>query len=307
MLIHSGEGFDVFRHDGASPYLLVTFNEVGRLGDGVWYWGQPIVEAHNISTIGIASRLRDWFRNPGIDRFLAEHPDLFRNFPGDVVAVGYSMGAYGAIKYSRAINASTVVAICPQYTMDAAGMGDTRAPHKFFDPVLHRNMEPRPEEMSGRIYVLHDPHYNNDLVHVRALAATGHQSVIPVAVPFADHEVQLLFTEGRALVELIEACRSGDKARIGAFIRATRKRWPLRASKAALATAGKRPVVAARIYANYPAAFRPIDLGALAHRVKGRMPDFAERLFTRAIELAPKVEQFKTAIAALRRSRGARA
>lgn len=89
MRIHTGGDFDIFSHEGASPYLLVTFNEVGRLGDGAYYWGRPVVEAKNISTVAVVTRKADWFRNPEIDAYLKANPQLFAR-QKDVVAVGYS-------------------------------------------------------------------------------------------------------------------------------------------------------------------------------------------------------------------------
>jgi hypothetical protein len=281
MRIHTGGDFDIFSHEGASPYLLVTFNEVGRLGDGAYYWGRPVVEAKNISTVAVVTRKADWFRNPEIDAYLKANPQLFSR-QKDVVAVGYSMGGYGAIKYSSMVGAATVVAFCAQYTMDPALLDgrDSRAPHKYFNPAIHRDMQPRAEALGGA-------------------------SVHPVAVPFADHEAHFVFGDFDAFARLIDLCRAGNLARIRAHVAAERRNWRLRPVKVAIAAAMKRPDLAIALHKKYEAAFRPFDLAVLGNRLSGRRPRIAEQLLKTAIERDPSLRPyFERTLSAVSRKLG---
>jgi hypothetical protein len=281
MRIHTGGDFDIFSHEGASPYLLVTFNEVGRLGDGAYYWGRPVVEAKDISTVAVVTRKADWFRNPEIDAYLKANPQLFSR-QKDVVAVGYSMGGYGAIKYSRMVGAATVVAFCAQYTMDPALLDgrDSRAPHKYFNPAIHRDMQPRAEALGGA-------------------------SVHPVAVPFADPEAHFVFGDFDAFARLIDLCRAGNLARIRAHVAAERRNWRLRPVKVAIAAAMKRPDLAIALHKKYEAAFRPFDLAVLGNRLSGRRPRIAEQLLKTAIERDPSLRPyFERTLSAVSRKLG---
>lgn len=306
MRIHTGGDFDIFSHEGASPYLLVTFNEVGRLGDGAYYWGRPVVEAKNISTVAVVTRKADWFRNPEIDAYLKANPQLFSR-QKDVVAVGYSMGGYGAIKYSRMVGAATVIAFCAQYTMDPALLDgrDSRAPHKYFNPAIHRDMQPRAEELAGEIYLFYDPHFEDDIVHVEKFQALGGASVHPVAVPFADHEAHFVFGDFDAFARLIDLCRAGNLARIRAHVAAERRNWRLRPVKVAIAAAMKRPDLAIALHKKYEAAFRPFDLAVLGNRLSGRRPRIAEQLLKTAIERDPSLRPyFERTLSAVSRKLG---
>ena len=75
------------------------------------------------NAIGVLAARNDWFQNAEIDAALAA---IRAATPGwDLVGYGGSMGGFAAIAFAAALRLRAVVAVCPQYSIQAA-----RAPYE---------------------------------------------------------------------------------------------------------------------------------------------------------------------------------
>lgn len=78
------------------------------------------------------------------------------------------MGGYGALKYSRALRADSVLAFVPQFSIDPKVLKDWRY-NRYFLPDQHEDMAVSAQDVSGQILTVSDPGYAEDETHMRAL------------------------------------------------------------------------------------------------------------------------------------------
>ena len=300
MLIHSARNTEFFFHEGRSNYLLVTFNEIALLADGKSYWGKPMIERENITAIGVVSRKPDWFM-PGDDirEFLTRHGDILRGFKGDIVLVGHSMGAFGAIKFSKAFGATTVIASCPIYSLNPAMRGRTDRPDPpFYVEALHKDMHPRREELGGRIYILRDP-WHNWRRSFEKYRDIGYDGLSFVDLPFTDHETIKIFARDERFPRLIALARSGDEAPLKAFVRQCRYASSLRLQIVAAHRAIRHPASAYRIWTGNRERFSAPYMLLLSRALAATMPGEAQEIARRMVEVAPGFAPGQKQLAAL--------
>jgi hypothetical protein len=303
MLIHSGKDMEFFFNDGGSDYLLVTFGELAFLADGKRYWGKPMIERHNIAAIGIAARTPNWFPHQDIDEFLARHRSILDRFKGRIVLAGHSMGGYGAIKHSRRFGASTVVATVPQYTLDRSSLpNNTRPAIPYFRPELHTGMEPKPEELSGEIYIVADLGHSGR-PQFDAYARMALPQIHIFNVPSTGHETVVVFARQDRFLDLVTLCRARDDSGIRRLIRTCRKGSDLRVTTIAMKAAGRRPDLAIKIYRQHENRFPPAYMSLLAQGLQDTRPAEATAILNEAIRRKPELKNFP-AVSELLAARG---
>ena len=304
MLLRSGRDMEFFLNNGESDYLLVAFGEIAFLADGRNYWARPMIERRNINAIGIAARTPNWFPHADLEEFVAEHRDLLDRFAGRIVLVGHSMGGYGAIKYSGLFGATTVVTTAPQYSLDRSILpNDKRPPIPYFRPELHTGIEPRPEELSGEIYIFYDL-YHSSHPQADAFAAMNLPRIHIFNTPSIGHEVMNIFASNDGLVELVDLCRKGDADEIGRFVHERRRALPLRIATLALRAAARRPDLAIRIYEANKRRFPPMFIAFLSERLRTTRPGAAEKLLRDALARDPRLADRHPAVSRLLALRG---
>lgn len=82
-------------------------------------WGQEPIDKLGISTLGVVCKGNLWYPSEGMKDACAAAAVVANRFT-TCVLYGFSMGAYGALKYSRAIGATQVIALSPQWSIDPA-------------------------------------------------------------------------------------------------------------------------------------------------------------------------------------------
>lgn len=292
MLIHAGKDMEFFFNDGRSDYLLVTFGELAFLADGKRYWGKPMIERNNITAIGISARTANWYPRADIDTFVAANRPLLERYKGRIVLAGHSMGGYAAIKHSGLFGASHVVATVPQYTLDRRSLpNDTRPVIPYYNPALHKGMEPKPEELSGQIYILCDFGHSGR-PQFDAYARMGLDRIHMFAVPFTGHEAITVFAKNDGFLDLVNLCREGDDAAIRRFIRERREDSDLRIVTIALRLAARRPKVALDLYRKYKNRFGPVYMAMLGNGVMATHPDEGSSLVNLAIAMNPDLSKY---------------
>ena len=304
MLIHSGKETEFFYNKGNSDYLLVTFNEIALLADGTSYWGKPMIEQNGISAIGVVSRKPNFFMpRDDIDEFLARHGDLIRNFKGDIVLMGHSMGAFGAIKFSKAFGADTVIASCPIYSLNrSVRRSPVRPTEPFYIPELHDDMHPKLGELSGRIFYLYDPWHPWSKSPAR-FQEIGYPDLHFIKLPFTDHETIKVFAADDLMLKLIEKARRGDAAELQKFASDRRRKWKLRLQIDTAKRALRNPKSAWRIYEGHQDAFSAAYMLLLSRALADRMPREAERIARRMTEIAPNFVPGQKQLASLHAQR----
>ncbi|AUJ64779.1 hypothetical protein B9057_10905 [Aestuarium zhoushanense] len=176
--------------------LLVSFDsrEIGRTG-----FKPPnminVYDRRGYDQISVRTSVNDWFINAettAAERVLEAVAKPYR----DVAAVGFSMGAYGALRFARAIGATRVLSVSPQWSIhpdDVPFDKRYRAEAGNYDQRLGA-LEPRAvPTLKGIIAV--DPMNRLDLWHAERL-----QMIFPALriarLTFGGHPATQVITRG---------------------------------------------------------------------------------------------------------------
>lgn len=159
-----------------NPRLLMVTLDWRRDGKDQF---SPDTYATNFARMGYAqlnikTRANDWFINPDTAAMELVLTGLAPAF-GRVQMLGFSMGGYGALRFAKALGASSVVAVSPQWSIhpDQARFETRyRAEAAGFDPGIG-DLAPRAEP-GLRGLILLDPFERADLLHARRI-----QTVFP--------------------------------------------------------------------------------------------------------------------------------
>ncbi|MCQ4158996.1 hypothetical protein NON00_03540 [Roseomonas sp. GC11] len=189
----------------ASRNAIVTF---APRQDGKVLWGHSFLRRFDAAIYGVADVTNTWF--PAEDMALLL-PALREKLAGyeRVILYGFSMGAYAALKYSRALGASTVLAFAPQYsiTPEDAGHFDRRRPRLFYRPDLHAGMRLQAGDLGGEALVFYDPLFREDAQHVALISRCG--PLRRVLMPFTNHDTLRFAMATKILEPLFQACLAG--------------------------------------------------------------------------------------------------
>jgi hypothetical protein len=166
--------------------LYVTFRQ--RVPDpGSFSDDAPVRRALNqgLAHLRIQSRWNDWFLNaetPALEAALAALRPRFAT----ALALGYSMGGYGAMRLARALDLDQVILVSPQFTLDRAILpAEKRYPEgKDFDSGAGNLAVHGKPDLAG--IVLFDPFRPLDRMHA-ALITRAMPSIAKAPLPFGGH------------------------------------------------------------------------------------------------------------------------
>jgi hypothetical protein len=166
--------------------LYVTFRQ--RVPDpGSFSDDAPVRRALNqgLAHLRIQSRGNDWFLNAETPALEATLADLRRRF-ATALALGYSMGGYGAMRLARALDLDQVILVSPQFTLDRAILpAEKRYPEgKDFDTRLGSLAHHGKPDLAG--IVLFDPFRPLDRMHA-ALITLAMPAIARAPLPFGGH------------------------------------------------------------------------------------------------------------------------
>ncbi|MBN2865016.1 MAG: hypothetical protein JXK16_03335 [Thiotrichales bacterium] len=172
-LIYSDKYLEVFYvPELNSDTLVATFNNKAILADGKSFWGQSPIKKNNWSGLGIMSKKADWF--PVISEELRiKLLDIFSNYK-NVVGYGFSMGAYGALKYSKLLRFTHTIAFSPQVDIDPNKVAkeDNRYRGHFKDAFSDSHGIVK-SDIGGYCVAIYDSKFNLDTLHAIRLSSYG--------------------------------------------------------------------------------------------------------------------------------------
>ncbi|SEQ62376.1 hypothetical protein SAMN05428995_105337 [Loktanella sp. DSM 29012] len=150
--------------------LIVTFDwrVIGRRGFTDMTPNQRFLDA-GYDQLMIATSANDWFINRDTTALERALDGVSAQYDA-VLGIGFSMGGYGAVRFSRTLGIQRIVAVSPQVSISHA-----HAPFEWryreeaagFDPALGDLTQRADPDLTG--HLLLDPLNGADLAHGRAL------------------------------------------------------------------------------------------------------------------------------------------
>lgn len=211
--IYEDDDIVVFWCPGTTPYVLITFGDLIGLASGNRFFADTPALKNSLTCLGFVAKQANWYPVRSILRALDFAGPLLHSYPERVV-YGGSMGGYGAIRHSASLQATSVIALCPQWSLDPEECnGFDPGFRRFFSTSL-RGMGIKSEHAAGKIFIFYDPDCVIDRAHAERI-----MSIVPsakgVQVFNSDHHVTPIFAGTSNLVELIARVRSGDIEALG--------------------------------------------------------------------------------------------
>ena len=244
MIIFENDEYVAHARQGSSAYVLVTFSAIRaqEAAEGTYYAKQPC-EKLDITAVGLVAKTDSWYRAPGIDDAL--HAMQRRTAAHEqVYTYGASMGAYAAIRYSRLLRATHVLALAPQWSLDRRERSGAPTQFDAYYMDYMRSMGIRTRDVGGRIYVVIDGRDVEDVLHANCIVSnvpaatviptfhTGHAIANHVKGTANLHKLLSSLGDPGALCRAISAARRSSALNQSDIIRTAIPRHPLLAFRA---------------------------------------------------------------------------
>ncbi|MBK5569958.1 hypothetical protein [Ensifer sp. SSB1] len=290
MLIYSDENLEVIHRPGASPYLLITFNEMEIQANGSRYWGQRFCEKADIAALGFISRRPNWFPAASVVKAVEAAAPILKAAP-ERILYGHSQGGYAALRYRRRFNATAAIAFCPQVSINPKAVPYDNRFLRHFSPELHANMGIAPDHAAGRAFIFYDPFHAIDRRHAERIANLQAETHL-TPVQMTGHGTVRVFTGTERALSLIDACRANDLLALRALARSARIDAPMRPYQNAVAAMARHPAWADRLHTRFGDRFAPTEkVNFLYHRANRHIRDgnlvTARDMLTNALALLP--------------------
>ena len=229
--------------------------------DGRQGFGEAFFESRAIDAVHVMSRQNDWYQDEEIEAALDAIAATLRCRSGRIITYGASMGGYAALRFANRLNASSAIAIAPQFSIDPAIAPFDRR-WKESQQIKFRSEINGPFLLPERAVVIYDPKMAEDARHVDLFKAQGDLQTVPVL--YSGHSAGLLLSQlnllGEFVIDMLED--RGDPRNLISTVRASRRQ-------------------AAQYWAT------------LAQYASERRVGLAVRLSARAVELAPQYAEYR--------------
>ncbi len=180
--------------------IFCTFNELGETVSGDRFWGDTFFEKLKVSSIGVMTTTPNWY--PELDMIGAIKAIRAITHGRRVVTYGFSQGGYGALKYSRALDASAALAFSPEWTINPDDTKNfDRRWTNYYRPELRNGLRIEQSDVSANTYVFFDRRYKVDAWNAENILTLAGTKAI--ATPFCRHATVRLFSETGVGADLI--------------------------------------------------------------------------------------------------------
>ncbi|UPK33966.1 hypothetical protein IVB18_38265 [Bradyrhizobium sp. 186] len=252
-LLFSSEELDVSFLPGASDFLLVTFSALDFSTKTDAFWGRYFAEKNGISALGFVAKKNNWYPRRFVEEGLKSVMPRIRHMPRRIT-YGSSMGAYGAVKYSKVLGATACAAFSPQFSIDPAD-GITRSSYtSYFRPELHDGMAIRGQDVSANCYIFYDQTDDFDRGNAEYISKVAPGTRL-VRIRNVGHEVIKVLGNAPNTIKLLKFCLEARDDEIHSLMRTLRARSPARYSGVATALALRNRKLAGKIFDKYQDRF----------------------------------------------------
>jgi len=158
------EELKVIFHKGSSDFLVITFGDLLSPADGLRFFADSAIRKKDITCLGFMSKKPTWYPEKSMHLAINSIKSILADF-SEIVTYGGSMGGYASIKYSGQLSATTVLALCPQWTIDPNECNGKNPGYKSFFEESMAGMGIKKEDISGKVFIFYDPTHEEDTYH----------------------------------------------------------------------------------------------------------------------------------------------
>lgn len=219
MLIAQNDDLEAIYLDGQGDTLIVTFSHMDFPSDGVRFAADRALGKLGLPALGIVCRRNNWFPAHAFADLSERLQRVCQRF-SKRVGYGFSMGAYGAIKYSRELDLTSTLSFSPQWSIDPSqAPWETRYSKHFTES--NRGMEISSSDCSGNIMLFLDDMLDRDLKHVQQI-----ERAYPcqrITMRYCGHDTLPVVASTETIGSLLRAAADGDIAEVARITKERKK------------------------------------------------------------------------------------
>lgn len=214
-VVFDGEDLRVVVQPADSSAVVACFNwgKFQAKGDG--FYADELMRNLGLSAIGVVSKRPHWYV---CDEWPQAQAAILEAMAGYKQRVGYgfSMGAYAALKYSRALGLDKVLAFSPQWSVDPLeAPWDDRKDWAYVPGM--KGMGVRAADRAGLAYVFVDPGFLLDLQHAKAALSAGDAVLVPMR--HCGHDTIKMLIGRESMGAVLRACMQASPPELMAVVR----------------------------------------------------------------------------------------
>jgi hypothetical protein len=253
-----------FLRDRGGEELVISFANQWARYDGRAFWADAVTKTIGLSVAGFVAKEPNWY---AADDMAALIPALMKRLDGRFrlrTTYGHSQGGFAALKYSRALGASTVLAFSPQYSIDARLVPDARV-NKYYTGQLNAGMAIEHADTAGNLFVFYDPHDPADAQHAELIGKAT--PILTVPITYVGHGSDRVMSDPALFRHVLDVSRPGDVTRVRQLMARNRAARADRPVLMALALAASRPRTAAAILQKYAGGWKTDHISNVCYRL----------------------------------------
>ncbi len=205
--------------------VFVSFNAIGFIWDGDHYWGEKLFAPMPYTVLGFVTPEPNWY--PPEDMKGAIAAAIAAVAGRRVITYGWSQGGYGALKFSKALGATTSLAFSPLWSINPAEVGpnDPRTT-QYYQAALKTGHKIEAHELCPRNLVFYDPHEPYDRWNAGKISE--YPATETVIMPFGGHETLRTLIDSKTIGQIVRRGASPDiaAAELRGIIRSGRRSSP---------------------------------------------------------------------------------
>ncbi|WP_111859239.1 hypothetical protein [Acinetobacter sp. CFCC 10889] len=188
---------------GTTDTLVLSFGDLITRAKGLSINAEKSLMKYDYSVVGIMPKQKSWFPASSMLALLEHLQPILKQFQ-KIVGYGGSMGGYAAIKYSKPLQMTRVVAMVPQYSIDPTEVEDKRYTD-FYDATLNADMRIQTQDIveDCEYIIVYDPYFENDKEHylkIKPLIPQLHT----LHLPYTGHDAIAVLANSALLHDFIE-------------------------------------------------------------------------------------------------------
>lgn len=253
-IVYDDDSISVYyAENGNSPkqggLVLISFSDLVYKPTPGRFSADVVAEKLGLNAIGIVAKAPNWYPEDSMMRALPFMQDLL-SYYDDRVVYGGSMGGYAALKFSSALRATHVLAMCPQATINPAVCGDVDNRFQKYWSVNSGGDAVSVDDLSGLLYVFYDPWHRIDAWHAEKIIGLNEVQSHAIPVPFSGHHTTTVLAGARRLKELLDGALAVRPDRIRRAAGRMRRGHDLRARIVLEAASVRHLALCRRVYKN---------------------------------------------------------
>nr|WP_314490258.1 hypothetical protein [uncultured Pseudomonas sp.] len=198
-----------------------------------------------LSCIGFVAKKPNWYPAKSVLNSVAAIEQIFAKYK-TIITYGGSMGGYAAIKFSRILSATSVISLCPQWSLDRAECDGANPGYQSYFLASMRGMSVTENDLAGKIYLLYDPGHPEDAYHAQKFIDLS-KSVNPIACYSCDHQVTPILAGTENLQRIIDYAANQNLAGLCLFTCNIRRNHKTRKKILLLKLSKRHPILLSKI------------------------------------------------------------